>query len=89
MMVPTFTSQERHILKQLWSIIGSLDYRRRQAATLERELADCRNDRQRQALMKELFEARRAEEKSVLDLRDGAYVACQAAGAVPWDWAED
>ncbi len=52
-------------------------------STQERQLAACRDDRQRRVLLKNLLAARQAEEQTVLDLRDGVYHACGLAGAVP------
>jgi hypothetical protein len=82
-MAPTFTAQERFVLRQLWSIAATLDHRRRSATTLERQLADCRDDRQRRFLLKDLLEARKAEESTILDLRDGVYHACSLVGSMP------
>jgi DNA-directed RNA polymerase specialized sigma24 family protein len=78
-----FTSQERHVLRQLWSIVATLDHRRQSASDLERQLAVCPDDTRRRFLLKDLLEARQAEEATILDLRDGVYHACNLAGPMP------
>lgn len=89
MMAPTFTTQERSVLRELWAIVGTFDHRRRLASAIERELTTCQDDRQRAALLRDLFAARQAENGAILDLRDGTYHLCQTVGAAPWDWAGD
>ena len=83
MNVPVFSTQERHVLRQLWSIVATLDHRRQSATALERQLADCPDDTQRRFLLRDLLAARQAEESTILDLRDGVYHACSLVGPMP------
>jgi DNA-directed RNA polymerase specialized sigma24 family protein len=78
-----FTAQERFVLRQLWSIVATLDHRRQSASDLERQLANCPDDSRRRFLLRDLLAARQAEEATILDLRDGVYHACGLAGAMP------
>jgi hypothetical protein len=87
---PVFTAQERHILRQLWSIAATLDHRRQTAAALERQLAECSEEWRRRFLLRDLLAARQAEESTILDLRDGVYRACSLVGPMAsYDCAEE
>jgi hypothetical protein len=80
---PVFTAQERHILKQLWSIAATLDHRRQTAAALERQLAECPEEWRRRFLLRDLLAARQAEESTILDLRDRVCHVCSLVGPMP------
>lgn len=80
--LPAYTAQERHVLRQLAGVVGTLDYWRAQRAVLERQLSCTPSQLRRERLIRDLFEARRREVAATLDLRDGAaYVAGLVAPA--------
>jgi hypothetical protein len=71
-MAPAFTSQERHTLRCLGAIAGSLDFWRAQCVALERRLAYTPGGPARVRLLRDLLAAREGEERAIRDLRDGA-----------------
>ncbi len=68
---PAFTNRERHTLRQLGSLVQSLDYTRQRCTALERAIVGVPEGFKRDRLIRSLFDARRAEECAVLNLRDG------------------
>jgi hypothetical protein len=75
-MVPALHCQERYVVRQLGCIVARMDFHRRACDRLERQIALARDDEGKARLLRELLAQRRAEQQSVLDLRDGTAHLC-------------
>ena len=66
----------------MYCLVSSLDHWRAHCTALERHLSYQPDGPRREALIRELFAARQAEQQSILDLRDGtAYLVGLVAPA--------
>jgi hypothetical protein len=68
--LPAFHSQERHALRCLASVLGSVDFYGRRCAALEKRIATLPDGPARRSLLAELFATRQEEAKASTDLRD-------------------